>query len=176
MLLQTICAVSTAVVIGLMMTGCSSDKNSSAADTVSSSVSSSETATQEGKTAKDILSEIDNENLDGKAFYGDETFSENCKKLYGADESAFSDGGIIYATGGGLADEVSMLKTKDGKSAENYLTSRLEARKTTFKNYKPEESDKLDNAEIFHSGDWWVLVISDKSDEISSKIKSLTVK
>ena len=173
MLLKKICGITTAVVIGLMMTGCYSDENSSTTDSVSSSISS-ETKIQENKTAKYILSEIENENLDGSAFYGEKTFSDNCKKLYGADESTFSDGGIIYATSGGLADEVSMLKVKDGNSAENYLTSRLESRKTTFKNYKPEESDKLDKAVIFQSGDWWVLIISDKCDEISSKIKSLT--
>ena len=173
MLINKFCGITTAFVLALMMTGCYSDENSSTTDSVTSSISSS-TKIKEDKTAKDILSEIENENLDGSAFYGEKTFSDNCKNLYGADESAFSDGGIIYATSGGLADEVSMLKLKDGSSAENYLTARLEARKTTFKNYKPEESYKLDKAVIFQNGDWWVLIISDKSDEISGKIKSLT--
>ena len=174
MILRTICAATTAVMIGFMMAGCSSDtSNSSSVEKSSSAVSQSESENNDSTDAKEILSQISDDKLDGSAFYGDDTFSSNCKKLYGAEESKFSGGGIIYASSGGYADEVSMLKTSDGTSAEKYLKARLDSRTTTFKNYKPEEVKKLESAEIFQCGDWWVLVISDNHEKISEQIKDI---
>lgn len=175
MILKGICTVTTALMIGFMMSGCSSDttNSSSVGEKTSSAVSQSESESSEIADAKAILSQISDDKLDGSAFYGDETFSSNCKKLYGAEEGTFSGGGIIYATSGGYADEVSMLKTADGTSAKKYLDARLESRMTTFKNYNPDEVKKLEASEIFQCGDWWVLVISDNHEKIADQIKTI---
>lgn len=170
MLLRTLCAVTTALTAAftiLTATGCSSADTSSV---VSQSESSAEQKTD--ITAESVLSQIDNELLDGKAYWGDDTFESNCKKLYGVDTDQLTDGGIIYASDGGSADEVSMIKTSDSELGKKLLTERLKSRRTTFETYKPEEMTKLDEADIFEASGYWVLVISDDEDSISKLIKS----
>lgn len=173
MILRTICAVTTAVMIGMMMSGCAdSSDNSSATDKNSSAVLSQ--SADETLTAKSVLEQLGDDNLDASAFIGDEVFKANSSKLYGVTQDNFADAGIIYSGSGGLADEVSMLKNADGTSAESILEKRLESRSTVFENYKPEEMDKLNAAEIFQAGDYWVLVISDNLETIKDKITELT--
>lgn len=172
--LRTICAVTTAltaiVTVG-MLSGCGN------ADTAESSVTASEVSQEDSAqsfTAKDILAQIDDPLLDGSAYFGDEIFEKNCEKLYGIPVSDIEDGGIIFASNGGNADEISMVKFKENDVGERILKERLDSRATTFETYKPEEMTKIDSAEIFQAGDYWVLVISDNVTELTEKIESTT--
>lgn len=170
--LRTICAVTTALtaIISIgMLSGCGNAAESSASVSEVSQEDNSESL-----SAQDILTQIDNSLLDGSAYFGDETFEKNCEKLYGIPVSDIEDGGIIFASGGGNADEVSMIKLGDDTKGEKILTERLASRGTTFETYKPEEMTKIENAEIFQAGDYWVLVISDDAAELTDKIKKLT--
>lgn len=107
------------------------------------------------------------ETMDAKALYGEETFEESCEKLYGADAESFSDGGIMYASTGALADEISVIKAADGSTdCEQLLRGRIETRINDFEGYKPDELDKIKAAEVFNCGDLWILVISDDSAQI----------
>lgn len=171
--LRTICAVTTvltAIITIGSLAGCT--------DTADSSSKLTQTAQEQENqgdfTAQDILTQIDDPLLDGSAYFGDETFEKNCEKLYGVPLSDMEDGGIIFASGGGNADEISMIKPKDDTLGEQILTERLASRGTTFETYKPEEMTKIENAEIFQAGDYWVLVISDDVSELTEKIKNIT--
>lgn len=172
--LRTICAVTTAltamVAVG-MLSGC---KNT---DTSEGLVAVSEVSQEDSRqsfTAKDILAQIDDPLLDGSAYFGDEIFEKNCEKLYGIPVSDIEDGGIIFASNGGNADEISMVKFKENDVGERILKERLDSRATTFETYKPEEMTKIDSAEIFQAGDYWVLVISDNVSELTEEIKNTT--
>lgn len=166
MMLKALCIVTSAITF-LTMAGCGTIDASSGSD-VSQSRSQSEKL-----SAKDILSQIEDDDLTASAYYGDETFTKNAEKLYGIEADSIADGGIIYAADGGLADEVSIIRLTDGSSAKAALTNRLDYRRNQFENYKPEETKKIDAADIFQAGDYWVLVISDNVQDISDKIKDL---
>lgn len=166
MLIKIICII-TSVMTLMTLSGC--DQGS---DKPENQKESSISQKQE-LSAKDILERIDDQNLIDSAFYGDETFDNNAEKLYGISVDKISDGGIIYAGDGGIADEVSILKLSDGESAEQIFSDRMDFRLNQFETYKPEETQKINAAQIFKSGDYWVLVISDNADKISETIKDL---
>ncbi len=170
--LRTICAVTTAltaiIAVG-MLSGCENTPESSA-----SASDISQEKEWKNLTAQDILTQIDDPLLDSSAYFGDETFEKNCEKLYSIPLSDMEDGGILFASGGGNADEISMIKPSDNTLGEKILTERLASRGTTFETYKPEEMTKIENAEIFQVGDYWVLVISDNAAELTEKIKNIT--
>jgi hypothetical protein len=169
--MKKIYAVFTAAFIALCITACGGNDDEINS---SNSVSVEESSTAENNStgsAESVLSGIKNEYLDASAYYGGEVYASNCKKLYGIELDDVEDGGIIYSSGGGYADEVSLIKMSDGSSAEGYLKERLSQRTNTFENYKPEEVDKLNSAQIFQVGDYWALVISDDAEDISQEIK-----
>jgi hypothetical protein len=153
-------------------TGCTAAENDSAAD----SVSNSSAATL---SAQEVLEELDGKisesTLDSSAFYSDETFENNAKKLYAIEYADLADGGILYDGTGGSADEISMIKPADGD--EDYAVKALEARKEMrirdFTGYKPEELDKIEDAEIFSQNGWAVLIISDNAADIAKTLKTM---
>ena len=172
MFLRILCVITSALTVltTLSMTSCGSDSSVSS-ESADSSVTSK---ADNDKTAKDILSAIEDDNMDASAFYGDESFTKNAEKLYGIEVDKLSDGGIIYSSDGNYADEVSILKMADGSSAKSQLSDRLRYRLNQYENYKPEETKKIEAAKIFQAGDYWVLVISDRVDEISDEIIEMT--
>ncbi len=163
-------SLTAAIMLAFSLAGCANGSSDSDSEKSGQTVSASDESTA---SAKDVLSQIDNNLLDASAYFGEDTFSDNCEKLFGVTADKLSDGGIIYASGGGNADEVCILKMADGSSAKQILEERLELRRNTFENYKPEEITKIDSAEIFEEGGFWVLVLSDSSSEISKKIKDI---
>lgn len=172
MFLRILCVITSALTVltTLSMTSCGSDSSVSSEPADSSVTSKADN----DKTAKDILSAIEDDNMDASAFYGDESFTKNAEKLYGIEVDKLSDGGIIYSSDGNYADEVSILKMADGSSAKSQLSDRLRYRLNQYENYKPEETKKIEAAKIFQAGDYWVLVISDRADEISDEIMEMT--
>ncbi|MBO5448250.1 MAG: DUF4358 domain-containing protein [Ruminococcus sp.] len=164
-LLRSIFVLTTAaaaVMIGMLLGGCSSENGG-----VSSVIS------EESVTAKDVLTQIDEELMDDSVFYGEEKFEKFCEKLYSVPSDEISDGGSIFSSGGGNADEISMIKTEDPQKGEEILHDRLQSRSSTFESYKPEEMQKINSAEIFSAGDYWVLIISDDAERLKEEIKEL---
>lgn len=150
-----------AAAAGILMVGCGA------------SAENSSSVQDRDISAEEVLSQVGGGILDGSAYMGDGVFEENCEKFYGADRQDITDGGILYSSEGGYADEVSMIKTAEPELGESLLKERVSSRRTVFENYKPEETAKIDDAEIFSAGGYWVLVISDDSDEISDEIREL---
>ena len=94
----------------------------------------------------------------------DELFSYVCD----IDYSLVKDYFLSYSTLG-KADEiaVAMLESEDAaKLAEESFKNHLNSRKKLFRQYSPEELERTDNAVIFTSGNYAVLIIADNSDEI----------
>lgn len=66
-----------------------------------------------------------------------------------------------------LAEEVTIFKVKDMENAKNQAQKYLDSRKQDFKDYNPGELKKLEEAIIFSSGDYLVIVVSNSQDEIN---------
>ncbi|MGN0623985.1 MAG: DUF4358 domain-containing protein [Oscillospiraceae bacterium] len=171
-----------AAVASAAMTGCSSAKAESSGSTESTESQAAASVQESEKSAKDILQEISSAdeavNFNASAYFDDDIFKKNCKKLYSFDIDKLSDGGIIYVDSGGLADEISLIKPADGDTA--YALKALEARKQLriqdFTGYKPEELDKIENAQIFEAGGYAVFIISDNAEQLAEKIRTMMQK
>lgn len=130
-------------------------------------------------TAKQIIQAMidknEDENLDSIAFYDDDLYKENCQKLYSIDYSDIDDGAIAYAGSGGLADEISVIKTHNMSEnvVETFLSKRVDRRIQDFTGYKPTEISKIENSKIFSCGGFSVLIISDNASEIQEQIKNI---
>ncbi len=146
-----------------MLCGCgSNDENTSKGETSS-------------LTASQVLDKLEQsgltESLDARADYGDEVFNDNCYSLYGASIDELSDGGIMYVSSGKLSDEISIISSETA-DCEKLLTERAQSRANDFEGYVPDEMQKAEKALVFECGGFEILVISDSSDEIKSKIES----
>ena len=81
--------------------------------------------------------------IDGIIMAGDEKFDSSAGKLFSVESADILDGGIMYNTEGGYADEISVIKFADGVDGQQIMKDRLESRTSTFRDYRPEELDKL---------------------------------
>lgn len=133
-------------------------------------------------TVKRILQEVvetsKEDNLDAAVYYDDDMFKENCIKLYGIEYSELADGGIMYASGEGLADEISVIRMKNDKSqtALKAMKNRIEKRVQDFTGYKPQEVGKIENALTFETDGYTVLVISDNAENLKTRIEKIIEK
>ena len=180
-ILKAVCILCTAACAAAAFTSrgdVSSSHDGSSSDTVlSSSTEFSMSAEEYLKAAleKAPASLLDETTVKGDtSSYGFDTF---CAKLYGglsADE--LSDGAISYASSGGNADEVSLLKAADDKKQGELsavLKDRLDMRRHDFEGYKPEELPKIDKARVFECNGFCILVIADNAEDIEKAFKSI---
>ena len=157
---------------------------SSAEENPSSSSGETSSAVQEGDSSAaqsassleglaEKLKAEDPEILNGSAVYGSHLFEHNCKKLYLCEQSDLLDGFIVYNDSGGKADEISVIKRADGDTdkAVRILGNRKDLRYSDFKGYVPEELPKIEAGRAFSVGEWAVLIISDKADELEKIIR-----
>ena len=152
----------------LLMTGCASGGGENSTEN-NDSVQAAETNAD--VTAEELLGDISSDLLDGKLLKGDEKFDKNAAKFYGSDLENIEDGGMLYNTEGYNADEVSVVRFKEGTDGGALLEKRLEDRTATFKDYRPEEVSKLEDAVIFSAGGYDVLIISEDHVEIEKKLR-----
>lgn len=106
--------------------------------------------------------------------YGEELYDDSFDNLYGIQFKDISDGAILYAEEGGLADEISIVCMKENKDvpvARQKLQDRIEMRRNTFAGYKPEEVYKLDNASVIVQGNYAALIISDDNESFEAEIR-----
>ena len=185
-ILKAVCILCTAACAAAAFTSCG-DVSSSQGGSASSETSD---AAMSGSTEFDMSAEeylkaalekapdslLDETTAKGDtSSYGFDTF---CAKLYGglsADE--LSDGAISYASSGGNADEVSLLKAADDEKQSELtarLKDRLDMRRHDFEGYKPEELPKIDKARVFECNGFCVLVIADNAEDIEKAFKSIT--
>ena len=150
----------------LMMCGCSAN-NDTKTDT------SSATGTEKAAdiSAEELLADISHDNLDGRLSKGDGKYDKNAAQFYETGFANILDGAILYNENGGYADEVSAVKFDEGIDGQELLKQRLESRTATFRDYRPEEVPKLENAKIFNAGGFDILIISDDADNIERQLK-----
>lgn len=136
----------------------------------------------ESITVKELIKKLSDqsneENLNKFAFFDEEIFIDNCEKLYGISYEELSDGGIIFAGNGGFADEVTILRGRNGnvKELKSSLEERIQRRIKDFTGYKPSEISKIEKAEVFESGGFVILIISDNEEILKNQIQDIVYK
>lgn len=182
-ILRAVCALCTAACVLTAFTACG-DTSSDSGTAGNKSNSSSASAEEVSLTAEEYINKAleikPNSLLDATTAKGDTSeygFDNFCIKLYnGLDPEELEDGAISYASSGGNADEISVLKAKD-PSKQNELTKKLEeriqVRHHDFEGYKPEELDKIDKAEVFEAGGYSILIIADDAAAIKDAFNNV---
>lgn len=80
---------------------------------------------------------------------------------------------IYVSSSGGTSEEIAAFEANDEETAkeiETKLNERVEAQKTSFKNYVPEELKRLENALVIRKGNYVYLSVSGDSDKAKSII------
>ena len=81
---------------------------------------------------------------------------------------------IYVSSSGGTSEEIAAFEANDedtAKEIEAKLNERVEAQKTSFKNYVPEELKRLENALVIRKGNYVYLSVSGDPDKAKSIIE-----
>lgn len=81
---------------------------------------------------------------------------------------------IYVSSSGGTSEEIAAFEANDEETAkeiETKLNERVEAQKTSFKNYVPEELKRLENALVIRKGNYVYLSVSGDPDKAKSIIE-----
>ena len=62
---------------------------------------------------------------------------------------------------GATVEEISVFRTSDAAAVEEMIQTHLDARKTEYESYRPDEVKKLDGAAVVKSGDYVAVIIAD---------------
>lgn len=131
----------------------------------------------DGAACADILNSVKESQTDGfdtLYTYDDRKYQDSFNFMYGITWDMIDDGGILYTSGGGLADEISLVhlkKDEDVSIAKDKMMARIEDRKNQFSGYKPEEVYKLDNAIVMVQGRYVALIIGEDPQMLESGIR-----
>ena len=144
-------------------------KASNTASTAASSAKSSQAAAVDvTKVADRLLNEI---KYDDKLA---EAEKESIDVIYpGLPKDKIKAMKIYVSSSGGTSEEIAAFEANDedtAKEIEAKLNERVEAQKTSFKNYVPEELKRLENALVIRKGNYVYLSVSGDPDKAKSII------
>lgn len=145
-------------------------KASNTASTAASSAKSSQAAAVDvTKVAARLLNEI---KYDDKLA---EAEKESIDVIYpGLPKDKIKAMKIYVSSSGGTSEEIAAFEAGDEETAkeiETKLNERVEAQKTSFKNYVPEELKRLENALVIRKGNYVYLSVSGDPDKAKSIIE-----
>ena len=145
-------------------------KASNTASTAASSAKSSQAAAVDvTKVADRLLNEI---KYDDKLA---EAEKESIDVIYpGLPKDKIKAMKIYVSSSGGTSEEIAAFEANDeemAKEIETKLNERVEAQKTSFKNYVPEELKRLENALVIRKGNYVYLSVSGDPDKAKSIIE-----
>ncbi len=83
-----------------------------------------------------------------------EVSEENFQIKYSLSEGDYEEFSLWWAGSGADADEVCIIKAGDKEKVKKAVEDRLEGQKETFKDYVPEQYDKLCETEVKTKGDY----------------------
>ena len=122
---------------------------------------------------RDELTAADSQNLTGSALLGEDIFNSSCLRLYRFGYDELEQGMILFNEEGRLADEISIIRRRDGDTAkaEQALRERKMQRYSDFDGYVPEELPKIESGRVFTVNGCCVLMISDNADRLEKLIR-----
>lgn len=154
--------------------GCGGSGNAKKASTTASTAASSAKSSQAAavdvtKVADRLLNEI---KYDDKLA---EAEKESIDVIYpGLPKDKIKAMKIYVSSSGGTSEEIAAFEANDedtAKEIEAKLNERVEAQKTSFKNYVPEELKRLENALVIRKGNYVYLSVSGDPDKAKSIIE-----
>ena len=116
-----------------------------------------------------ILETVDDTHNDSRTSYGEELYSDYFETLYDADMEDVSDGAFAYASAS-YADEITVVRMKSSGDTVKFkekLEERIERRKQDFNGYKPKEVEKLENARTAVCGNYVIMAVGDRAQDIT---------
>lgn len=182
-ILKAICVLCTAACAMTAFASCGDVEGSSnsSGKSIDASVASTEFKMSAEEYLKAAVNKAPDSLLDETTAKGDTSdygFDNFCAKLYGGlDKDELADGAISYASSGGNADEISILKAADPEKQSaltQVLKDRVDTRHHDFEGYKPEELPKIEKAKVFEANGFSILVISDNADEIENAFEEIS--
>ena len=154
--------------------GCGGSGNAKKASTTASTAASSAKSSQAAavdvtKVADRLLNEI---KYDDKLA---EAEKESIDVIYpGLPKDKIKAMKVYVSSSGGTSEEIAAFEANDedtAKEIEAKLNERVEAQKTSFKNYVPEELKRLENALVIRKGNYVYLSVSGDPDKAKSIIE-----
>ena len=154
--------------------GCGGSGDAKKASTTTSTAASSAKSSQAAavdvtKVADRLLNEI---KYDDKLA---EAEKESIDVIYpGLPKDKIKAMKIYVSSSGGTSEEIAAFEANDedtAKEIEAKLNERVEAQKTSFKNYVPEELKRLENALVIRKGNYVYLSVSGDPDKAKSIIE-----
>lgn len=144
-IVMTVAALAASV---LTLTGCGSDKDASAA-----------------KPLGDITSDVVACGVDFPDMV--EVEEENFQIKYGLAADDYEEYSLKWAGSGADADEICIIKAKDAEKVKNAVSKRIDSQKNVFKDYAPEQYDKLCKAKVRTKGNYvyWVCTNDNSKSE-----------
>lgn len=120
-----------------LVTGCGKDSDSSA---------------EASKPLKEITADVINCGVEFPEMV--EVAEDNFQLKYSLTADDYDEYSVWWAGSGADADEVCLIKAKDSKKVKDAVSDRLEGQKQAFKDYVPEQYDKLCKTEVKTKGDY----------------------
>ena len=129
-----------------------------------------------GKTVSKPLSEVTAAVKDSGVEFPEmvEVSQDNFEFKYGIASDDYDEYSVWWAGSGGDADEVCIIKAKDGKTdnVKKAVESRLDSQKEVFKDYQPAQYDKLCNSSIKTEGDYVYWLCTNDNSKAEEKLTS----
>lgn len=128
------------------------------------------------KEVKDVDVKVLANSLLSDIVYQDELSEidlSTAQMIYAIEES-FVEDSCIYVSSGATAEEIAVIKCKDRdavKKVKEALELRVAEQTESFRDYVPEELDKLGKAVIKEKGNYLILSISNDNDKAKSIIE-----
>lgn len=121
----------------------------------------------ENAVAEKPLNEITADILDCGVEFPEmvEVAEENFQIKYNLAEGDYEEYSLWWAGSGADADEICIIKAKDSGKVKDAVSERLEGQKEVFKNYVPEQYDKLCKAKIKTKGDYVYWLCTNNNDK-----------
>ncbi len=102
-----------------------------------------------------------------------EVSSDITAKRYGLDSEAVEEC-AAYAGTKAVVDEVAVFKSKDVDTVKEQALKHIEAQKSSYSSYRPDEVPKLDDSIITVVGDYVIVCVSEDSSVAESIIAEFT--
>lgn len=147
-----------AAMMVLSLSACSSnsDQGESSSSTASQNSSSSSQASE--VTADSLAQKM----VEATTF-NDEVIAISADVVpnYYTIPDSVEDYAVYMCPTGATVEEISVFRTSDAAAVEEMIQTHLDARKTEYESYRPDEVKKLDGAAVVKSGDYVGVIIAD---------------
>ena len=101
-----------------------------------------------------------------------EITAENFQIKYGLTQYEYEEFSLWWAGSGADADEVCIIKAKDKEKVKLAVEERLDGQKDVFKDYVPEEYDKLCDTQVKTKGDYVYWLCTNDNEKAEEVLKS----